>query len=167
MNVDGIYRPVVAIKFDHPDIHFAINYTAARIAVAMHYLETGNILPTGTHIWTNWYSMPQPMDGDIEESLLSRFNSYSTLMQGKFNASDQFEVRFAVDQENPVSGFLSKFHSSFTTVAFCSPDGFEVPNGSEDAGRLFLIGADGIGPLDKEFPANVRLNVRKTQESQK
>jgi len=162
VDLDGDNTPAVAVPFDTPDIHFVVEYMAARLATAIFYDNTGLCVPVGSMIATKWWTWNQPLDDALLTSLIGALPNYQTLSQGAWEVDDQFATRFAVSTDKPQAAFLFRFHSSFMASAFLF-DRAE-PKSDHQGGLLFRVTEECIRPVNAEFPADVRIRSRQLEE---
>jgi hypothetical protein len=155
MNIKGLFRPAVSISFDHPDIHFTVNYQVARMCAAQYFSFYEKPLPEGTALATVWNSNAQPMGDNQLKQILKALPNYATLKQGSWSAATQFETRFNFCKE-PIAGAAAfNFHRCFTGIGFLFTNLEECPQHEEE--QLFLITHKGIEPAKGKFPQDLRL----------
>ncbi|MET4103184.1 hypothetical protein ABIE58_002623 [Roseovarius sp. MBR-78] len=152
----------IHIKFAHPDIHFAINLSIARLVAANFYNFRKMPAPVGSALATWWFSNVQPMPPEKLEDLLSKMPNYHTLKQGEqFNVSNQYEARLLFAEDMAVGGCAFNFHRSFVGVGFLFPslDDIDEKDGKHP---LFSVTDNGIEPVNGCFPLGVRLPKRRS-----
>lgn len=156
-------QPGVRIKFDHPDIHFAMNFSIARLVAANYYSFSKMSAPIGSTIATSWFSNAQPMPTKHLKAMLSKMPNYHTLRQGDgFNVSDQYEARLLFSEEMAVGGCAFHFHRAFVGVGFLLPSFADIDEKDEEH-PLFSITDNGIEPVKGFFPLGVRLPKRRSR----
>jgi len=94
---------------------------AARVALALHYEITREILPTSGGVFAHWMSNHAIVDNEIPESFLAMLGSPTTLTQGKLTLADQFHYR-SIAEGTARSAHFGAFRVSFAVQAFAVRD---------------------------------------------
>jgi hypothetical protein len=153
-----LIQPRTQVRFDHNDIRFTVAYSSARLAAAICYNASRQILRSGTRIWVRWNSNGNPFPPDILSRMAQKLPGYVTLQQGIINQSDQFEAAYFLERSFTAGIALLNFHKTFqSVVSFAHPDD-SVLEDTDD--HLFVITADGIEPQNIAFPVSVRPRIR-------
>lgn len=91
----------------------------ARLGLAFHFIQTGQIIPNEGGVFVRWYSNADAIRGQIPNELFRVLGGPKTLSQGAFSVEDQFTYSFASDETR--MAFFFTFRKSFAGLAFTSP----------------------------------------------
>jgi hypothetical protein len=93
---------------------------AAKFGFAMHFERTGQPVGSNGAVAARWYSNADVLEGNFPMDAWDVLGPPTTLKQGKFHVSDQFEYAWAADENNTIGMFLGTFRRSFAVLAFTS-----------------------------------------------
>lgn len=103
---------------------------AAKFGFAMHFEITGEPIGADGAVAARWYSNADVYESKFPMEVWDVLGPPTTLRQGKFHVSDQFEYAWAVGEDRSIGMFLGSFRQSFAVLAFTSTaprDVFERP----------------------------------------
>lgn len=110
----------------------------ARMGLAFHFLQTGQIIPNEGGVFVRWYSNADAVRGRIPSELFKVLGGTQTLFQGKFSVGDQFTYSFGTDETR--MAFFFTFRKSFAGLAFTSPAVAEFPAEIENSQQIYRPG---------------------------
>ena len=105
-----------------PIVSGAMEIFGCKLALAMHYATTGQIIPPEGAIAATWYSNLQAFQGELPVEFLQLLGPGRTLTQGKFEVSRQFRVASVVGENGRLSGHFAVFREAFGIVMFAAAD---------------------------------------------
>ncbi len=105
-----------------PLLNHALSRFAAKMGLALHFHETGRIVPHTGLVTVRWYSNMEAFTGVIPDEFLRRLGPPKTLKQGKFEVPDQFLLSSMVSEKGLMSAHMATFRVSFAAVAFVAVD---------------------------------------------
>jgi len=110
------------IRVDGPQVRRAVENYARKLFSALHYKETGRILPhAGGIAWLWWSNAETP---DFPESFVERFRRMPELKRQKDVLIDQFRYRCTVTEEGKHGMYLVGFREAFNMVGLVAFDSF-------------------------------------------
>lgn len=95
---------------------------AFKIGFALYYEMTKTILPKTGGVVARWFSNYERLQGGFPQSVFEHLLPPTTLRQGKFEVSDQFEYQWRIAEGDRMAMFLSTFRHSFAVLAFAAVD---------------------------------------------
>ncbi|MGY3347724.1 MULTISPECIES: hypothetical protein [unclassified Bradyrhizobium] len=95
---------------------------AFKIGFSLYYELTKTILPKAGGIVARWFSNYDRLDGTFPQSVFEHLLPPTTLRQGKFEVSDQFEYQWRIAEDERMAMFLATFRRSFAVLAFATVD---------------------------------------------
>jgi hypothetical protein len=111
-----------AVKIDGPQVRSAVQNYARKLFSALHYKETGRILPhAGGIAWSWWTNAETP---DFPSDFVSRFRGVPALRRQKDVLIGQFRYLFTVTKEGEHGMYLVAFRRSFNMVGLVAFDSF-------------------------------------------
>jgi len=110
--VTGHLTPPV-LSLDHPEVHEAVRIFGCKLACALHYYETGRIIPITGAIHVRWYSNVQLVEGKFPEVLHEINKSHRHLTRSKRTLNKQFTYASAISEEKDSGIYLATFRRSF------------------------------------------------------
>lgn len=99
---------------------------AAKFGFAMHFEVTGQPIGPAGAVAARWYSNADVLEGKFPMEAWSVMRDPSTLRQGKFHVTEQFEYAWAVGEDGSFCTFLGTFRQSFAVLAFTTTGPREV-----------------------------------------
>jgi hypothetical protein len=114
-----------------PLINSYLSAFGARVALALHYELTREILPASGGIFVRWMSNHVIVDNEIPESFLAMLGPPATLTQGKQSLEDQFHYR-SLAEGQARSAHFAAFRVSFAIQAFVLRDFNEIADAARD-----------------------------------
>ena len=133
---DGV---VGALDARGPLLNRAMERVGLRLGLAVHFEQTGLIVPQAGGVLVRWYTNYQERVGRFPEDLLRPLGPPQTLRTGKRNAEGQFEFSSLSMTEGGMSAHLSRFRQSFVIVSLVTMDRALLPD--EGIAPLMLPGA--------------------------
>lgn len=106
------------ISASHPRIHQAMERFSNKLFCALHYRQTGKILPPDATIHYNWFPNSHFSDSDLEDELRSMMSGGAQIRRGKTNLSDQFDYSYAPGDISGSSAYVVALHKSILITAF-------------------------------------------------
>ena len=98
-----------------------IQAVGAKLTCALHYWETGNILPETGGIFVRWWTNANRLEGEIlSDEIWSFFSSSQALTQGKKNSLGQFEYTKAITEGGTAGLYFSTFGQSFAILGIAA-----------------------------------------------
>jgi hypothetical protein len=113
---------------------------AAKFGFAMHFEFTGQPVGTAGAVAVRWYSNADVLEGNFPMDAWDVLGPPTTLKQGKFHVSDQFEYAWATDENDTVGMFLGTFRRSFAVLAFTSAKQRDIFARLPDSMRIWKPG---------------------------
>jgi hypothetical protein len=119
---------------------------AKKLAKALHYRHTGQIVPEQAAIFVRWHTGMNILEGTFPEKLLDIIRKpYHTVRNGG-SLSDQFQYRGEVSDDGTFSAFFCQFRQAFFTTMLLSFDpvvlaGVAEKLGPVPEGASFSLGA--------------------------
>ena len=100
-----------------PKVNRHIQAVGAKLACALHYWETRNILPKTGGIYVQWWTNANRLDGSIlSDEIWSHFGEPMALKQGKKTSFGQFEYTTAIADTKSAGLYFSAFGQSFAIL---------------------------------------------------
>lgn len=106
---------------------------AVRLGLAMHFQETGEIVPETGKIIVRIYSNVDVLEGGLPSEIHEIFPEASTLSQGRWTVENQFQYGVQKTVGGKASMTYAAFRASFALLAFVFMGGetAEVPPGAK------------------------------------
>lgn len=158
INHNGLMKPVTAITFENEEIPFVMNFVSCRMAAAIFYLHTRQILPVGSTLYSRWQTKVQPFGKDELKQLFAMMPDYATIRQGKIDQSDQFECRYAIDPDSSTAAIALNFHKVVQSVVFIGDAAGDAEN--TERWMKFEVTDQGLTPSGRGFPKDLRIKHR-------
>lgn len=95
-------------------------------------------LPNGGLVSAHWRSKEDFAKDGVPPILFELFPDYGTLVQGKWNAAETFEYRYAVNEPGGLFGCLARFRTGLFVTGFAIMDELKVSE---------MLGQDWIKPI--------------------
>jgi len=134
-----------------PLLNRSIQTFGAKLGFALHYAETGHIIPPTGGVAVRWFSNFDAVTGDIPPGVFEILGPDRTLEQGKWSVGDQFNYATAVAADANMAVYFSMFRMSFAVLSWVNedrsefkdvakiqvflPGGFQIPLGGTKATR--------------------------------
>jgi hypothetical protein len=116
------YRGLPAIKVDGPQVRRAVENYARKLFSALHYKETGRILPPEGGIAWSWW--PNTEAFELTSDFVARFRGAPALQRQKDVLEDQFRYRYTVSKEGGHGMYLGAFRRAFVIAGIVAFDKF-------------------------------------------
>jgi hypothetical protein len=110
------------VKVDGLQVRRAVQNYARKLFSALHYKETGRILPYEGGIAWSWWTNAETFD--FPPDFAERFREVPVLRRQKDVLMDQFRYRCTVTESGHHGGYLVAFRQSFSMVGAVTCDGF-------------------------------------------
>lgn len=95
---------------------------ATKLGFALYYELTGRIVPIGGGVAARWFSNVDRLEDTFPQSVFDLLLPAKTLMQGKFDVSDQFSYQWRLAEGDRMALFFASFRHSFAVLAFATTD---------------------------------------------
>jgi hypothetical protein len=102
-----------------------MNLFAHKVARALYFEHFRKPLTKTGATWAVWRQKEDVMADGIPSDLLKLMPGYGALIQGKWDTSDEFEYRYAMNEQEGLFGFMARFRHGFFV------HGFTVENSSK------------------------------------
>jgi hypothetical protein len=110
------------VKIDGPQVRRAVQNYARKLFSALHYKDTGRILPHAGGIAWSWWTNAEPFE--FPPDFVSRFRGVPALTRQKDVLVDQFRYRFTVTEDGEHGMYLVAFRRAFNMVGIVAFDRF-------------------------------------------
>ncbi len=114
-----------------PILNNFMDVFGTKIALALHYEATRQIVPKTGAVLTRWFSNYEAFSGMLP-TFLNDFPTDKTLQQGTLNVADQFAYSTRLTKDRGASLHFVSFGQSFAIVAFVYIQGEVVPEEHRD-----------------------------------
>lgn len=94
----------------------------ARVALALHYELTNEILPDSGSVFVHWMSNNVIAENQVPDAFLAMLGSPQTLKQGRNTLADQFFYQSLAEDSGARSAHFAAFRVSFAVQAFVVRD---------------------------------------------
>ena len=91
---------------------------SAKLGCALHYRETGVIVPSDAAIVTRWYSNLQVQEGEFPADLVRHAPKAPPLVRSTRVLNDQFSYRVGLSDDKTIGLYVCFFRQSFVTATF-------------------------------------------------
>jgi hypothetical protein len=128
----------------------------ARLGLAMHFHNTGLIVPPEGGVLVRVYSNVDLLRGNVPSELFKILPEPETLVAGKWTVEDQFRFGTRATDERGMSMSFATFRDSFAVLAACAADSatLTMPGIADDVVRFRP------GQLEPAVPRTFRLGTR-------
>ena len=116
------YRGRPAIQVNGPQVRRAVEDYARKLFSALHYKETGRILPQSGGIAWQWWSNVQLFEGEMPTTFETRFHGTPALKRQKEVLEDQFKYKYTVTEDGLYGMYLAAFRQSFAIAGIVAFD---------------------------------------------
>jgi hypothetical protein len=127
----GALPDAAAVLTTGPLINSYLTAFGARVALALHFELTREILPESGGVFVHWMSNHAIVDNQIPESFLAMLGPPATLKQGKQTLEDQFHYQ-SLAEGQARSAHFAAFRVSFAVQAFVMRDHNEMAHVADD-----------------------------------
>jgi hypothetical protein len=110
--VTGLLTPPV-LSLDHPEVHQAVGVFGRKLACALHYYETGCIVPIMGAIHVRWYSNVQLIAGTFPEAIHEINQTHRHLTRSNRTLNKQFTYASAISEDKDAGIYVATFRRSF------------------------------------------------------
>lgn len=94
----------------------------ARLGMAMHFEQTGQILPPEGGVYVRIYANVEIAEGKIPEAVFDILPEPRTLAQGRKNVEQQFRYGVRATDDEKMTMSYASFRLSFASLSFASTD---------------------------------------------
>lgn len=126
---DGRARPMSA---SGPLLNRSMEIFGVKLSCALHYHQTGRIIPSDGGIAFKWYTNYDKLTDRIPEALLNLLGeNRATLSQGSWRVEEQFEYTWAIPEGARMGAYFAAFRQSFAVLGFVHDDremSKDIPN---------------------------------------
>ncbi len=110
------------LRVNGPLVSSHMQQFSFKLGLALFYEVTKLIVPPTGGVAARWFSNVERMEGTFPQTIFEFLLPPSTLRQGRFHVSDQFEYSWRVADDSTMGMFFASFRRSFAVVAFASMD---------------------------------------------
>ena len=110
-----------------PLLKESMHVFAVKSCLALHYVQTGKIVPQSGGVAARWYSNFDRLTNSIPDDLLGLFGNHATLKQGSWDVEDQFGYSWAIAKDAEMAAYFAGFRQSFAIVGFVHHDRSAFP----------------------------------------
>ena len=110
-----------------PLLTSAMTTFAAKLALALHFEVTGNIVSSAGVVAARWYPNHQVYRGGIPPILLKLVGDPGTLVQGKRTVGNQFLYASGYTPDRKQSVYVAQFRESFACAGIVYDDDVKAP----------------------------------------
>jgi hypothetical protein len=110
------------LRANGPLVSSQMQTYAFKIGFSLYYELTKKVLPKTGGVVARWFSNVDRLDGTFPQSVFEHLLPPTTLRQGKFEVSDQFEYQWRLAEGERMAMFLATFRRSFAVLAFAAVD---------------------------------------------
>jgi hypothetical protein len=121
-----------------PLLNRSIQIFGAKLGFALHYLQTGRIIPLQGSVFVRWYSNYDAMTKGIPPQIFAILGEPETLRQGQWSVETQFNYAYAIADSRRMAAYFSTFRLSFAVLSVAHEDGSELA--SFDDAQVHLPG---------------------------
>jgi hypothetical protein len=107
-----------------PNLHWCMSAFARKLFAALHFKNTGMIIPRCGGIAWMWYANTQFIDGEVPEEIFRHFGQgWQRLHRRKVDLGEQFNYSMiGPSDDGQVAGYLAAFRFSFAIFGFVCMD---------------------------------------------
>lgn len=118
----------------------------AKLGMALHFAETGRIVPPAGAVEVIWYSNVQAYSGNVPTEFIKMFGPGKTLRQGQREVADQFRASSIIATDGTLSAHIGVFRDSFAIIAFVAEDRTQLQHALKPVSPGFLkTGLEAMG----------------------
>jgi hypothetical protein len=110
------------LKCAGPLVSKSMQIFGAKLGFALHYKETGRIIPPEGGIGVRWYSNYEEATGELPLDVLDLLGPSQTLRQGRWEVTDQFSYAFAIAKTCDGAAYFSRFRRAFSVLSWINED---------------------------------------------
>ncbi len=96
-----------------PRMHEAIQAFSFKLMCALHYAETGKIVPKSGGVFIRWFSNYDRLEGNIPPAIFKHMGPEKTLRQGAWSVEDQFSYVCRSAEDSDAAMYFAMFRQSF------------------------------------------------------
>lgn len=108
---------------------------AVKLGFALHYHATQEIVPPQGGVVARWFSNVERWEGKFPDTIFKLLPPPTTLIQGTFKVSDQFEYSWRTSPDGSIGLYFATFRMSFAVTSFAAMEASRLlavrPNNSE------------------------------------
>lgn len=105
-----------------PILNKSIQIFCTKMVFALHYVQTGNIIPPDGGVAVRWFSNYDRLTGVLSDEWFKYFGTHETLSQGEWSVEDQFGYSWAMIPERTAATYFAYFGASFAFIGFVMHD---------------------------------------------
>lgn len=110
------------IKLSGPIATASLREFARKLFCALHYRETGRIIPRAGAIRYWWWSNVQAADGKIPTEIPPMMTGYRTLRRANRALNEQFAYRFEISEDGSLGMYMARFNTAFAITGMVAFD---------------------------------------------
>lgn len=110
------------LRVNGPLVSSYMQQFSCKLGFALFYEVTKSIVPKAGGVAARWFSNVERIDGTFPQTIFDFLLPPTTLKQGQFHVSDQFEYSWRVADDNTTGMFFASFRRSFAVLAFTATD---------------------------------------------
>ena len=135
--------PLLSLK--HPEVHAVVLRCAAKLYLSLHYMHTGQPLPTSAGILFRWFTNATPIDNIPVLEILPEITGFPELKRQQTSLHNQFNYRFGVMEDKSASVFFVTFNNAMGMVGVAYRDIADAGDLPNDAIILRPFSSVGCG----------------------
>lgn len=109
-----------ALNCRGPILNKAMSRFAAKVGFALHFEQTKKPIPPAGGVCVWWLTNYSALNGEVPGTLLRMLGEPSTLQQGRWSVSEQFEYASRPTDTGAMSAHFAAFRQSFAICAFAA-----------------------------------------------
>jgi hypothetical protein len=126
--------PVFSLK--GPIVKASVKEFARKLFLALHYKETGKIVPHAGGLMYRWWSNVQIAEGKFPTAIFDLVDRFPHVKRGRHDFLDQFAYRYGASDQGELGAYAVRFHTSFVIVGLVACDEAVLREADVDAELL-------------------------------
>jgi len=123
---------VPLLRLSGPIATASVREFARKLFLALHYKETGRIVPhAGAILWW-WWSNLQAVEGKIPQEIPPMMTGYRKLARANRILNDQFAYRHEISVEGDLGMYMARFNNAFFMTGIIMFDEAQITETPED-----------------------------------
>lgn len=111
-----------SLELSGPIATASLREFARKLFCALHYRETGRIIPRAGAIRYWWWSNVQAADGKIPTEIPPMMTGYRTLRRANRALNEQFAYRFEISEDGSLGMYMARFNTAFAITGMVAFD---------------------------------------------
>lgn len=126
----GVYKDLPILRVP-PELDSSVRAFAIKTAKALHFHNTGRIVPAAAGFRVKWYTNVSQLEGKIPEEVFTIPTAQPLLQRARVTLNDQFNYRFAVSDDGTLGMYTASFRFSFCFVVLLAFNASDIDDGNE------------------------------------